>query len=93
VFAGPLLLLVGVGAWLARVRGRRPVRAALRGLTPAVVGLMAAAALTLGESLDGGVGVAIAGAAFLTLSRFRVSPVIVMAAGGAARIVLRMAGI
>jgi hypothetical protein len=54
---------------------------------------MAAAALTLGQSLDGAPGVAIAGAALLTLSRFRVSPVLVMAAGGAARLALRAAGI
>ncbi len=93
VFAGPLLLLVGIGAWLARVRGRRAVRAGLRGLTPAVVGLMAAAALTLGQSLDGAPGVAIAGATLLTLTRFRVSPVLVMIVGGAARLALRAAGI
>jgi len=93
VFAGPLLLVLGIGGWLSRVRARRPVRAALRGLTPAVVGLMAAAALTLGQSLDGAPGVAIAGAALLTLSRFKVSPVLVMAAGGAARLALRAAGI
>ncbi len=93
VFAGPLLLLVGIGAWLARVRGRRAVRAGLRGLTPAVVGLMAAAALTLGQSLDGAPGIAIAGATLLTLSRFRVSPVLVMAVGGVARLALRAAGI
>jgi len=93
VFAGPLALVVAVGAWLARVRSRRPVRAALRGLTPAVVGLMAAAALTLGRSLEGPPDVAIAGATLLTLSRFRVNPVALMALGGAARLALRAAGI
>ena len=93
VFAGPLALVVAVGAWLARVRSRRPVRAALRGLTPAVVGLMAAAALTLGRSLEGPPDVAIAAATLLTLSRFRVNPVVLMALGGAVRLALRAAGI
>lgn len=93
VFSAPLVLLLAVGAWLARVRSRRPVRAALRGLTPAVVGLMAAAALTLGRSLAGPPDVAIAAATFLTLSRFRLNPVTVMALGGVARLALRAAGI
>jgi chromate transporter len=93
VFAGPLVLVVAVGAWLARVRSRRSVRAALRGLTPAVVGLMAAATLTLGGSLAGPPDLAIAGAALLTLTRFRVNPVLVMALGGVARLGLRAAGI
>ena len=93
VFSGPLLLVVAIGAWLARVRSRRSVRAALRGLTPAVVGLMAAAALTLGSSLKGPSEFAIAGAALLTLTRFRVNPVLVMALGGVARLALRAAGI
>lgn len=92
VFTGPLLLVLGVGAWVARVRSRRPVRAALRGLTPAVVGLMAAAALTLGRSLAGAPELAIAAASLLTLSRFRVSPIAVMIAGGATRLALRAGG-
>jgi len=93
IFAGPLALVVTVGGWLARVRSRRPIRAALRGLTPAVVGLMTAAALTLGQSLRGPVELAIAAATLLTLARFKVNPVWIMLAGGAARIGLRLAGI
>ena len=93
IFAGPLALVVTVGGWLARVRSRRPIRAALRGLTPAVVGLMTAAALTLGQSLQGPVELAIAAATLLTLARFKVNPVWIMLAGGAARFGLRLAGI
>jgi chromate transporter len=93
VFAGPLVLVLAVGAWLARVRSRRPVRAALRGLTPAVVGLMAAATLSLGRSIEGAPELAIAAATLLTLSRFRVNPVLLMALGGAVRVALRAAGI
>jgi chromate transporter len=93
VFSGPLVLVLAVGAWLARVRSRRPVRAALRGLTPAVVGLMAAAAISLGRSLEGSPELAIAAATLLTLARFQVNPVVLMALGGAARLALRAAGI
>lgn len=93
IFAGPLGLVVFVGGWLARVRSRRPVRAALRGLTPAVVGLMTVAALTLGESLAGPVELALAAATLLTLARFRVNPVWIMLAGGVARLGLRGMGL
>jgi chromate transporter len=93
VFAGPLLLVLGVGGWLARVHSRRPVRAALRGLTPAVVGLMAAAAVTLGRSLEGAPELAIAAAALLVLARFRVNPAWIMLLGGVARVGLHWAGV
>jgi chromate transporter len=93
IFAAPLALLVTVGAWLARVRSRRPVRAALRGLTPAVVGVMSAAALTLGQGLAGTAEVAIAAATLLTLARFQVNPVWILFVGGAARLGLHAFGI
>ena len=85
-------LVVTVGGWLARVRSRRPVRAALRGLTPAVVGLMAAATFSLGRSLEGAADLAIAAASFLTLARFKVNPAWVMVLGGAVRLVLYASG-
>ncbi len=93
IFAAPFVLLVALGTWLDRVRSRRPVRASLRGLTPAVVGLMAAAALTLGGSLDGGVELGIAGAVALAMGRFRLNPALMLAVGGAARVLLRLAGV
>ena len=93
IFSGPLVLIVAVGGWLARVRSRRPIRAALRGLTPAVVGLMCAAALTLGQSLEGPPELAIAAAALLTLVRFKVNPVWIMLLGGLARLGLHVVGI
>lgn len=93
IFSGPLLLVVTVGGWLARVRSRRPIRAALRGLTPAVVGLMCAAALTLGQSLEGPAELAIAAAALLTLVRFKMNPVWIMLLGGLARLGLQVVGI
>ncbi len=93
IFSGPFVLVVAVGGWLSRVRSRRPVRAALRGLTPAVVGLMTAAALTLGRSLEGPVELAIAAATLLTLARFKVNPVWIMLFGGAARLGMHLAGL
>src|SRR5207253_1163221 len=35
IFAAPFALVATAGTWLDRIRSRRPVRAALRGLTPA----------------------------------------------------------
>jgi chromate transporter len=93
IFSGPFVLVVALGTWLARMRARRPVRAALRGLTPAVVGLMAAAGLSLGGGLDGAAEVAIAAATLLTLTRFRVNPAVMLLLGGAARLALRLAGV
>ena len=89
ILTAPFLLVVLLSSWLARVRSRRWVRAALRGLTPAVVGLMAAAALILGRTLQSGAGVAIAAAVALTLTRFqRINPVVMLILGGITRVVL-----
>ncbi len=90
IFAGPLVLGVALGRWLARYRSRRSVRAALRGLTPAVVGTMAAAAITLGTGLRGTGEIAIAGAVAMTLARFEVSPVLMIFAGGFVNLALML---
>jgi chromate transporter len=93
IFSGPLVLAIALGRWLARYRSRRVVRAALRGLTPAVVGTMAAAAITLGTSLHGTTEIAIGGAVAMSLTRFPVSPVAMIAAGGVVRLALSFAGV
>ncbi|HZJ55611.1 MAG TPA: chromate efflux transporter [Myxococcaceae bacterium] len=93
IFAGPFALVGLLGTWLDRVRSRRWVRAALRGLTPAVVGLMAAAAITLGGSFDAKVEVGIAAATALTMVRFEVNPAWLLVLGGAARLGLSFAGL
>ena len=54
---------------------------------------MAAAALTLGRSLEGPKEVAIAAAALLALARFRINPAWIMLLGGLARVALHLAGI
>jgi chromate transporter len=93
IFSGPFALVGLLGTWLDRVRSRRWVRAALRGLTPAVVGLMAAAAITLGGSFDAKVEVGIAAATVLTAVRFEVNPVWLLVLGGVARLGLSFAGL
>jgi chromate transporter len=93
IFSGPFALVGLLGTWLDRVRSRRWVRAALRGLTPAVVGLMAAAAITLGGSFDAKLEVGIAAATALTAVRFEVNPVWLLVLGGVARLGLSFAGI
>src|SRR5262249_56410068 len=54
IFAAPFLLVVLAGSTLDRLRSRRFVRAGLRGLTPAGLGLMAAAAVAAGGHVRGG---------------------------------------
>jgi len=93
IFSGPFVLIAFAGSWLDRVRSRRPVRAALRGLTPAVLGLMAAAMISLGDTLNGEGEIAIAVAVAMTLTRFEINPAIMLAVGGAARFAFRFAGL
>jgi chromate transporter len=93
IFSGPFALVGLLGTWLDRVRSRRWVRAALRGLTPAVVGLMAAAAITLGGSFDAKLEVGIAAATALTAVRFELNPVWLLVLGGVARLGLSFAGL
>ncbi|HUK66439.1 MAG TPA: chromate efflux transporter [Anaeromyxobacteraceae bacterium] len=93
IFAAPFGLVVSLGSWLLRMRSRRVVRAALRGLTPAVVGLMAAAAVTLGTSMRGPADVAVSVVTLLTLSRFATNPVAVLLVAGVARYLLSLGGV
>jgi chromate transporter len=93
IFAAPFLLVVLLGTWLDRMRSRRWVRSALRGLTPAVVGLMAGAAITLGSGFQDRAEIGIAAAAALTLARFPVNPVWMLVLGGGVRVVLGALGV
>ncbi len=93
IFSGPFVLIAFAGTWLDRIRSRRAVRAALRGLTPAVLGLMAAAMVSLGDTLNGEGEIAIAVAVAMTLTRFEINPAIMLAVGGAARFAFRFAGL
>jgi chromate transporter len=93
IFSAPFALVTLAGTWLDRLRSRRPVRAALRGLTPAVLGLMAAAMIALGSTLEGEAEIGIAVAVALTLSRFDINPALMLAIGGVVRFGLKFLGL
>jgi chromate transport protein ChrA len=60
---------------------------------PAILGLMAAAAVTLGGTLEGKAEISIAVAAGLTLARFELNPAAVLLLGGLTRLALHAAGL
>src|SRR5258705_7211797 len=84
IFSAPFVLVAFAGTWLDRIRSRRPVRAALRGLTPAGLGLMAAAGISLGGTINGGGGIAAPGAGAPPLGRVGINPAPLLGVGGGA---------
>jgi chromate transport protein ChrA len=79
IFLPSLCLTIAAGSSLRRFRANRQVQAFLRGVTPAVVGLLVAAAWSIGRAgVHTWVGVVIAVAAALVLLRYRVNPFLVM---------------
>jgi chromate transporter len=93
LLAAPWVLVRLAGGWLERVREHVAVRAAVRGLQPAVTGLIGSAALVLGASFHGPAGLGIAAASALTLIRYDTNPAWVIAAGGVLRFALHLAGL
>lgn len=93
VFGVPALLVIGAGAWLDRWRRARPVKAALRGLVPAVVGMMTAAAFGLANAgIHGEVGVLLAVIAFVAVTQYRLNPAMVVLGSGGLRVALQVIG-
>jgi chromate transporter len=79
IFLPTLCLTIAAGSSLRRFRANRQVQAFLRGVTPAVVGLLVAAAWSIGRAgIQSWVGVAIAVAAAAILLRFRTNAFLVM---------------
>ena len=79
IFLPSLVLTVAAGSSLRRFRANRQVQAFLRGVTPAVVGLLVAAAWSIGRAgVHTWVGLGLAVAAALVLLRYRVNPFLVM---------------
>lgn len=79
IFLPSLCLTIAAGSSLRRFRANRQVQSFLRGVTPAVVGLLVAAAWSIGRAgVHTWVGVGLAVAAALVLLRFRVNPFLVM---------------
>ena len=86
IFLPSLVLTIVAGSSLRRFRANRQVQAFLRGVTPAVVGLLVAAAWTTGRAgIHTWVGLAIAILAAAALLRFRPNPFLVMAGAAALR--------
>lgn len=94
VFGVPALLTVGLGVWIDRWRRTRAVKAALRGLVPAVVGMMAAAAVGLSSAgIHDEVGVIFAAVSFAAVAQFRRNPAFVVLGAGVLRVTLATFGI
>ena len=86
IFLPSLVLTVVAGSSLRRFRSNRQVQAFLRGVTPAVVGLLVAAAWSTGRAgIHTWVGLGIALAAAAVLLRFRVNAFLVMLGAAALR--------
>jgi chromate transporter len=86
IFLPSLVLTIVAGSSLRRFRSNRQVQAFLRGVTPAVVGLLVAAAYSTGRAgIHTWVGLAIALAAAGALVRFRANAFLVMLGAAALR--------
>src|SRR5205085_12675204 len=89
VFLPAFLMTIAAGSSLRRFRANRQVQAFLRGVTPAVVGLLVAAALSIGRAgIHTWMGLTLAIIAALVLLRFRLNALWVMLGAGALRLLL-----
>lgn len=87
IFLPSLVLTIVAGSSLRRFRANRQVQAFLRGVTPAVVGLLVAAAWGAGRAgIHTWVGLVIALGAAAVLIRFRPNPFLVMVGAAALRL-------
>lgn len=88
VFLPAFIMTVAAGSSLRRFRANRQVQAFLRGVTPAVVGLLIAAAWSIGHAgIRTWLGLILAVIAALVLLRFRVNPFWVILGAGVSRVV------
>lgn len=89
VFLPAFVMTIAAGTYLRRFRANRQVQAFLRGVTPAVVGLLVAAAWSIGRAgIHSWMGITIALACGVVLLRFRLNPFWVIMGAGAARLIL-----
>ena len=92
VFGVPVLLVVLAGAWLDRWRRARMVKAALRGLVPAVVGMMAAAAIALAKAgIPDETGIILAVVAFAATAKYKLNPALIVLGAGLVRALFAVA--
>jgi len=89
IFLPSFLMTIAAGSYLRRFRSNEIVQSFLRGVAPAVVGLLAAAALSIGRSgIHTWAGLIIAIAAAIVLVRFRPNAFWVILGAGVARFLL-----
>ena len=89
IFLPAFLMTIAAASSLRRFRNNEQVQAFLRGVAPAVVGLLIAAALSLGRAgIHSWVGIAIMVAAMFTLVRFRPNAFWVIMGAGLLRFVV-----
>jgi chromate transporter len=82
-------MTIAAASSLRRFRDNEQVQAFLRGIAPAVVGLLVAAALSIGRAgIHSWVGVSIMALAMFTLIRFRPNPFWVIFGAGLLRFVV-----
>ena len=91
MFGPPFVVALAAGRSLTAFRSNGTIQGSLRGVAPAVVGIVAAAAIALGRtSVHSYVGGAVALAALVVLVRFRrVSPLVALASGGLVFVIAR----
>jgi chromate transporter len=88
VFLPAFLMTIAAGSSLRRFRSNRQVQSFLRGVTPAVVGLLVAAAWSIGRAgIHSWLGLTIFVIAGAVLLRFRVNPFWVILGAGLSRFV------
>ena len=91
IFLPSFLMMIAAGSSLRRFRSNQLVQSFLRGVTPAVVGLLVAAAVSIGRSgIHTSLGLLLAVAAAIVLVRFRPNPFWVIIGSGTLRFLLGM---
>jgi chromate transporter len=89
IFLPSFLMTVAAGSSLRRFRSNELVQSFLRGVTPAVVGLLVAAALSIGRAgIHSWIGLSIAVAAIAVLIRFRPNAFWIILGAGAIRFLI-----
>lgn len=88
MFAPAVAVALAVGHSVERFRKSRIVEGALRALAPAVIGMLAAATVSLGRaSIGGWLALATAIASALVVIRFRISPLWPLVGGGLVHVI------
>ena len=91
IFLPSFLMTMAAGVSLRRFRTNEIVQSFLRGVTPAVVGLLVAAAISIGRAgIHSWIGLAIAVAAGFVLVRYRLNAFWVILGAGVVRFLLGM---